>query len=101
MLRRHCAAVHVFRAGGQHPCQVARHASIEATAHVAAIAERGIDVIHVEGFYLMQHVPEAIDVPVVLVEQNVEYQLWRQRVETASDEETRRAHFLMYRQTRE
>jgi glycosyltransferase involved in cell wall biosynthesis len=101
-LRDHCRTVAVFRAAGSTPCQIARHASVEATAHVARLLrEEPIDVVHVEGFYLLQHVPEPSDVPIVLVGQNVEYELWRQRVETAVDEEARRASFLSYRQTRE
>jgi glycosyltransferase involved in cell wall biosynthesis len=38
-----------------------------------------VDVVHVEGFYLMQHVPGWSPAPVVLAEQNVEYDLERQR----------------------
>jgi glycosyltransferase involved in cell wall biosynthesis len=43
------------------------------------LTRRAVDLVHVEGFYLMQHVPDPLDVPVLLVEQNVEYELERQR----------------------
>jgi glycosyltransferase involved in cell wall biosynthesis len=43
------------------------------------LREGGFDLVHVEGFYLMQHVPTQPGVPVLLVEQNVEYELARQR----------------------
>ncbi len=43
------------------------------------IADEGVDLVHVEGFYLMQHVPEWVEAPVLLVEQNIEYELDRQR----------------------
>jgi glycosyltransferase involved in cell wall biosynthesis len=36
-------------------------------------------VVHVEGFYMAQHVPGQDRTPRLLVEQNVEFSLWRQR----------------------
>jgi glycosyltransferase involved in cell wall biosynthesis len=60
--------------------QVLRHHSPALTSRVAdVLAGGGVDLVHVEGFYLMQHVPPATDVPVLLVEQNVEYDLERRR----------------------
>jgi len=38
---------------------------------VAILARDEVDLVHVEGFYLMQHVPDWVHVPVLLVEQNV------------------------------
>jgi glycosyltransferase involved in cell wall biosynthesis len=59
--------------------QVARNRSDAATACVCELLKtRTVQLIHAEGFYMMQHVPEAT-VPVVLVEQNIEYLLWEQR----------------------
>src|SRR5579875_3017387 len=64
---------------GQTPWQVLRHRSPAATARVREILAAGqTELIHVEGYYLMQHLPEPSPVPVLLVEQNVEYQLERQ-----------------------
>lgn len=60
--------------------QVLRHRCPEASAHVRdLLANGGFELIHVEGFYLMQHVPASVGIPVLLVEQNVEYELARQR----------------------
>jgi glycosyltransferase involved in cell wall biosynthesis len=42
------------------------------------------DLIHVEGYYLMYVLPQGLDVPVVLGEENVEYHLDEQRAQ-ASD----------------
>ncbi|HEX2193930.1 MAG TPA: glycosyltransferase family 4 protein [Candidatus Limnocylindria bacterium] len=64
------------RIGGRRPWQVMRHRSPRAAALVAASSA---DVVHIEGFYLMQHLPARSTAPVLLVEQNVEYALWRQR----------------------
>jgi glycosyltransferase involved in cell wall biosynthesis len=60
--------------------QVLRHRCPEASARMRdLLADGGFELIHVEGFYLMQHVPAVVGVPVLLVEQNVEYELARQR----------------------
>lgn len=97
-----CSDVRLFRAdpiehqlGGEPvlPFQEVRHASHEMTRYLAtAIETFRPDVIHAEGFYLMQHLPPDVRIPVLLVEQNVEYMLWRQKAETASrrDERDRR-----------
>ena len=62
------------------PCHlVATHASAPATAAVRRLLPRA-DVVHVEGFHLMQHVPASSLVPITLIDQNIEYQLWEQRL---------------------
>ena len=99
------AEVRLFRAEppGAPPVQAAhvrRHRSAEAASYVAT-AIREVDLVHVEGFYLLQHVSAAMATPVVLAEQNVEFALWRQRSEAAADEVRRRAHFREYRLTRQ
>ncbi|MPZ71869.1 MAG: glycosyltransferase [Nitriliruptorales bacterium] len=64
------------RASDVIPFQVLRHRS----RHVRrALRKARYDVIHVEGFYLMQHLRHIEPGPTVLVEQNIEYQLWEQR----------------------
>jgi glycosyltransferase involved in cell wall biosynthesis len=85
-LAAYCETVEVFAAAPPSPDAereapaVHRHRSQAATARVAELVRGGaIDMIHVEGFYLMQHVPEWSEVPTLLVEQNVEFELERQR----------------------
>jgi len=46
----------------------------------------GADLVHVEGFFLMQHVPPETRTRVLLVEQNIEFALWRQRAELGERE---------------
>ncbi|MBV9917972.1 MAG: glycosyltransferase [Solirubrobacterales bacterium] len=86
-LRLFCSDVEVFsaeevRARGtraQLPLAVARHRCPAATRRIAQLLACGrVDLVHVEGFYLIQHVPEWSTVPLLLVEQNVEYELERQ-----------------------
>lgn len=90
-----CARVSVFPAEPhlpgetEVPFQVLRHRSLAASRRVAEAAAEA-DLIHVEGFYLMEHVPPTSPVPVLLVEQNIEYVLWRQRTESGPVEERER-----------
>ena len=107
-LKEHCRDVWVFPAdpatedSSPEPAQVVRHRSRDMTEHVArSVAAGGYDVIHVEGFYLMQHVPEESRAPVLLVEQNVEYVLWRHRAATALSKHDREAAVAEYLRTLE
>jgi glycosyltransferase involved in cell wall biosynthesis len=69
--------------------QIARHHSAEARCHIASLIESGVyDAIHVEGFYLVQHLPARLPAPLVLVEHNIEWDLWRQRAALAATAET-------------
>ena len=85
-----CTRVDVFPAepGDASPLvpeQVRRHRSPRASAYVAERLGRGdLDVVHLEGFYMAQHVPGQDRTPRLLVEQNVEFALWRQRALIAS-----------------
>ena len=86
-----CASVTVLpaaRTNGSPPAQVVRHRCPDAARYVGSLLRNGeIDVVHVEGFYLMQHVPALTPAPVVLVEQNVEYSLWAQRLALTARED--------------
>jgi polysaccharide biosynthesis protein PslH len=96
-LRHFCAGVQVFRAAGDAarsrdsvPLQVLRHESVEAAAYVGNLVRRGrIDAVHLEGFYLAQHVPARAGLPTLLVEQNVEHRLWCQRADATTDASSR------------
>src|SRR5947209_13177085 len=89
-----CRTVHILPAQappaegrfGEAPQQVLRHRSARAKRRVREIiAHERVDLVHVEGFYLMQHVPEWVEVPVLLVEQNIEYELARQRARAGAE----------------
>lgn len=101
-----CDRVSVFRAepagppDPEIPYQVLRHRSAAATRAVAR-ACRHADLLHVEGFYLMQHVPPERKIPLLLIEQNIEYVLWRQRTETAASAEERDINLAQYLKTLE
>lgn len=101
-IERYCTSLQIFPAApepepGRHPTlcyQERRHRCAAMRPYLRGLVDdRRVDLIHVEGFYLMQHVPNPCPVPVFLVEQNVEYVLWRQRTETAVHRLDRQ-HFL-------
>jgi glycosyltransferase involved in cell wall biosynthesis len=88
-LAQACRSIDVFAAEpgagrDRGPEQVRRHRCARAALRVGELVRRGVvDLVHVEGYYLMQHVPATPQVPVVLVEQNVEYELAYQRAAVA------------------
>jgi glycosyltransferase involved in cell wall biosynthesis len=102
-LREHCASVHVAAATQATssldpavPPLVQRHVCPEMTERVGtAVSEGSVDLVHVEGFYLMPHVPLG-RVPTLLVEQNIEYNVCRQRVRTARNRFERRLRLVEY-----
>lgn len=104
-LRTVCASVHVSRAGtAREQPDVAHWPELMRTMwspELAAAAERilatePVDVVHVERFHLLPHVPTSSSVPIVLVEQNIEYALWRQRLARAHGRRERRRFFREY-----
>jgi glycosyltransferase involved in cell wall biosynthesis len=54
-----------------------------ASAAAEALEGREVDLVHVERFQLIPHLPGWCPVPLLLVEQNVEYRLWHQRMGNA------------------
>src|SRR4051795_11058440 len=79
--------------------QVARHRSEAASAGIRGLLAGGrFDAVHVEGFYLWQHLTGLSRLPSVLVEQNVEWQLFEQRGLVADAEATRRAELAAWRE---
>src|SRR5262245_8253920 len=86
--------------GGLEPRLVQRHDCDGVVEYVASRVRAGaVDLVQVEGFYLMQHVPAPCDVPVLLVEQNVEYAVWLQRVVAERNHALRAAHLIELRHT--
>jgi polysaccharide biosynthesis protein PslH len=78
--------------------QVARHYSEAATSGVHGLLAGGrFDAVHVEGFYLWQHLPD-LRPPAILAEQNIEWELFDQRGLSAEAQATRRAELGCWRQ---
>jgi glycosyltransferase involved in cell wall biosynthesis len=94
-LRSYCSSIDLFKTVANdrrryslYPDQLRRHISEEASLHISALlGKKHFDVVHVEGYYLMQHLPAVLDVPVLLVEHNIECLLMLQRYNLASSKE--------------
>lgn len=94
-LRSYCSGIDLFKTVASdrrqyslYPEQLTRHICEEASLHISTLlGKKHFDVVHVEGYYLMQHLPAVLDVPVLLVEHNIECLLMLQRYNLASSQE--------------
>jgi glycosyltransferase involved in cell wall biosynthesis len=91
---RYCASVNLFEAKtpptnkqqqyASYPHQMKKHMTEEASAYVSSLLKnKSFDVVHIEGYYLFQHVPTKPKVPLLLVEHNIEHLLALQRFKVA------------------
>lgn len=87
-LLQYCTSVKLFRAAvptnkqeyAQYPHQMKKHMSEEASSYISSlIKNQSFDVVHVEGYYLLQHIPSKSDIPILLIEHNIEHLLALQR----------------------
>lgn len=81
--RRPWTLKNIFRTGfGFYPFLVIRNFSLEAKKAVQKlIKENKIDLIHAETFYVMPHIPPT-QIPILLVEQTIEYQVYRHYIDS-------------------
>lgn len=85
-----CASINLFRVSNStqltghtqgHPSLMNKYYSEEGVHRIAQLLrDRRIDIVHLEGYYVMQLLPMDLAVPVVLVEHNIEYSLDLQRM---------------------
>lgn len=75
----------ILRTGlGLYPFLVIRNLSSEQKSAVAnKLSEAEFDIIHAETFYVMPHIPET-NVPILLVDQTIEYQVYQHFVENTA-----------------
>jgi glycosyltransferase involved in cell wall biosynthesis len=103
-LRNRCASVDLFKAlasdAGEYslyPNQIRKHISEEATLHISTLLrKKRFDVVHVEGYYLMQNLPTVLHVPILLVEHNIECLLQLQRFMLASNQDEKFYYWKEY-----
>jgi glycosyltransferase involved in cell wall biosynthesis len=103
-LRSRCTSVDLFKALARddrehsiYPNQMRRHISDEATLHISKLLRKErFDIVHVEGYYLMQHLPAELDVPILLVEHNIECLLQLQRFMLASNQDEKSYYWKEY-----
>jgi polysaccharide biosynthesis protein PslH len=83
----YCSTVNLFKTvptdvqqGMLYSFQMKKHLSHAARSHIShELARHNYDIVHVEGYYLMQLLPSRLKVPIILVEHNIEYLLTLQR----------------------
>lgn len=88
VMRRYCSSVNLFKAVPpdleeyeSYSSQMRKHLSYEAKSYIhRVLANDDVDVVHVEGYYLMHLLPIKTLQPVLLVEHNIEYLLNLQRM---------------------
>lgn len=68
--------------------QVKRNFSFEAQSYISSLSKRvDIDIVHLEGFYMYEQVRHLLDIPIILAEQNIEYDLFALKIENATDDD--------------
>ncbi len=92
-LLQYCTSVKLFEAEspnnkkhyGFYPLQMKKHISEEASSYISFLLKnQSFDVVHIEGYYLLQHVPMESELPILLVEHNIEHLLALQRFMVAA-----------------
>lgn len=99
-----CASVNLFKAifndnkqYAIYPNQIKRHTSEEASSYISFLLKnKPFDVVHVEGYYLMQHLPIKPEIPVLLVEHNIECLLNLQRFKLATIQQDKSYYWQEY-----
>ncbi|MEU4711136.1 glycosyltransferase [Nocardia salmonicida] len=78
----HCVEVAIFEsapdADKDTPSRVGMYRNSAFGAYLASAATK-VDLVNIEGYFLVRHLPSQIGVPIVLVAENVEYDIERQR----------------------
>ena len=83
-----------------YPQQMKNHVSKPADTYISYLLKNhSFDVVHVEGYYLLQHVPTKCSVPILLVEHNIEHLLALQRFKVATTQIEKNSLWLEYIKT--
>jgi len=79
-----------------------KHMSEEASSYISFLLKnQSFDVVHIEGYYLLQHVPMKPELPILLVEHNIEHILALQRFRVAVTEQEKSYFWSEYIKTLE
>ncbi|HZA71074.1 MAG TPA: glycosyltransferase family 4 protein [Nitrososphaeraceae archaeon] len=100
-LRSYCESISIFKTESlpttndtfRYPLLMKRYYSKEGINGISQLIKSSeFDIIHVEGSYLMQLIPEDCPLPVLLVEHNVEYSICSQRLRLSISESDKSFH---------
>jgi polysaccharide biosynthesis protein PslH len=107
-LLQYCTSVNLFEAEPStnkqqyafYPHQMKKHMSEEASSYISFLLKnQSFDVVHIEGYYLLQHVPIKPEVPILLVEHNIEHSLALQQFMVAVTQEEKSYFWSEYIKT--
>ncbi len=107
-LMQYCTSVNLFEAQTPtnkqqyefYPHQMKKHMSEEASSYISFLLKnQSFDVVHIEGYYLLQHVPMKPELPILLVEHNIEHLLALQRFMVAVTEQEKSYFWSEYIKT--
>jgi polysaccharide biosynthesis protein PslH len=108
-LLQYCRHINLFEAEApttkqqyysQYPHQMKKHMSEEASSYISFLLKnQSFDVVHIEGYYLLQHLPTKAEVPILLIEHNIEHFLALQRFMVAVTEEEKSCFWSEYIKT--
>ena len=108
-LSQYCRRINLFEAEApttkqqyysEYPHQVKKHMSEEASSYISFLLKnQSFDVVHIEGYYLLQHIPTKAEVPILLIEHNIEHLLALQRFMVALTEEEKSYFWSEYIKT--
>ena len=108
-LLQYCRRVKLFEAAepttkqqyyAHYPHQMKKHMSEEASSYISfLLKDQSFDVVHIEGYYLLQHLPTKVEVPILLIEHNIEHLLALQRFMVAVTEEEKSYFWSEYIKT--
>ena len=109
-LMQYCTSVKLFQADTPtnkqqrefYPHQMKKHMSEEASSYISFLLKnQSFDVVHIEGFYLLQHVPMKPELPILLVEHNIEHLLALQQFRVAVTQQEKSYFWSEYIKTLE
>jgi glycosyltransferase involved in cell wall biosynthesis len=108
-LLQYCRRVNLFEAAepttkqqyyAHYPHQMKKHMSEEASSYISfLLKDQSFDVVHIEGYYLLQHLPIKAEVPILLIEHNIEHLLALQRFRVAGTGEEKSYFWSEYIKT--
>jgi glycosyltransferase involved in cell wall biosynthesis len=108
-LLQYCASVNLFEAADPtikqqqyalQPHQMKKHISAEASSCISLLLKnQSFDVVHIEGYYLLQHLPTKLEVPILLIEHNIEHLLALQQFMIAITEDEKSYFWSEYIKT--
>jgi glycosyltransferase involved in cell wall biosynthesis len=108
-LLQYCRRVNLFEAVepttkqqyyAHYPHQMKKHMSEEASSYISfLLKDQSFDVVHIEGYYLLQHLPIKAEVPILLIEHNIEHLLALQRFRVAGTGEEKSYFWSEYIKT--